>query len=84
MSRHDVAFTVKELASRMSNPTAMSCHRLENFLGYLKRAMDYCLVVEVPQAYAKKGEIGAWRHSQTQIGVGTKATESQHQEGSMH
>ena len=36
MSRHDVAFTVKELASRMSNPTAMSCHRLENFLGYDK------------------------------------------------
>ena len=43
---YDVAFTVKELASRMSNPTAMSFHHLKKFLGILKKAMDYCLVLE--------------------------------------
>ena len=32
----------------------------------------------------KEKAIGAWRHSQIQTGVETKATESQHQEGSMH
>ena len=35
--RYDVAFTVKELASRMSNPTAMSFHQLKKFLGRLKK-----------------------------------------------
>ena len=44
--RYDVAFSVKELASRMSNPTAMSFHHLKKFLGILKKAMDYCLVLE--------------------------------------
>ena len=42
--RYDVAFTVKELASRMSSPTAMSFHHLKKFLGYLKKTVDYCLV----------------------------------------
>ena len=44
--RYDVAlaFTVKELASTMSSPTAMSFHHLKKFLGYLKKATDYCLV----------------------------------------
>ena len=57
--RYDVAFAVKELASRMSNPTAMSFHHLKKLLGYLKKTMDYCLVLEYPQAgegYVKKGE----------------------------
>ena len=44
---YDAAFAVKELASRMSNPTAMSFHHLKKFLGYLK-TMDYCLVLELP------------------------------------
>ena len=44
--RYDVAFSVKELASRMSNPTAMSFHHLKKLLGYLKKAMDFCLVVD--------------------------------------
>ena len=35
--RYDVAFAVKDLASRMSNPTAMSFHHLKKFLGYLKK-----------------------------------------------
>ena len=85
--RCDVAFIAKELASRMSNPTAMAVHHLEKFLGYLKKTMDYCLVLEFPQAgesiSRKEKAIGAWRHSQTQTGVETKATESQHQEDSM-
>ena len=54
-----VAFTVKELASRMLNPTAMSFHRLKKFLGYLKKTMDSCLVLEFAQegeGYVKKGE----------------------------
>ena len=58
--RYDVAFTVKELASRMSNPTAVSFHRLKKFLGYLKKAVDfYCLALEFPQAgegYVEKGK----------------------------
>ena len=57
--RYDVAFTVKELASRMAKPTTMSFHHLKKFLGYLKKAMDYCLVVELPQTggeHAKKSE----------------------------
>ena len=41
---------VKELASRMSNPTATPFHRLKKFLIYLKKTMDYCLVLEFPQA----------------------------------
>ena len=60
--RYDVAPTVKESASRMSNPTAMSFHHLKKFLGYLKMTLDY-LVVEFPQAgegYVKKGE-SYWR-----------------------
>ena len=61
--RYGVAFAVKELASRMSSPTAMSFHHLKKFLGYLKKTMDYCLILECPQAgegYAKKGE-SYWR-----------------------
>ena len=59
--RYDVAFQVKEVASRMSNPTAMSFHHLKKFLGYLKQAMDYCLSAWVSRGrkrllYAKKGE----------------------------
>ena len=57
--RYDAAFTVKELASRVSNPTAMSFHHLKKFPGYLKKTMDYCLAVEFPQAgegYVKEGE----------------------------
>ena len=78
--RYDVACRVKEVASRMSNPTAMSFHRLKKVLGYLKKAMDYCLVLELPQAgegymTRKEKAISAWRK--------TKATESQHQENSM-
>ena len=76
--RYDVAFTVKELASRISIPTAMSFHRVKKFLRYLKKSMDYCLVLELPQAgegYVKKGEsYWCWRHSQIQIGVVTKAS----------
>ena len=53
------------------------CH-LKKLLGYLKKAIDYCLVVEFPETgegYVKKGEaIGAWRHFQIQIGVETRAT----------
>ena len=45
-------------------------------LHHLKKAMEYSLVFEFPQA----GE-GAWKHSQIQTGVETKATESQRQEG---
>ena len=63
LAYYDVAFTVKELASRMSNPTTMSFHHFKKFLGYLKKTVDYCLVVEFPQAgegYVKKGDaIGA-------------------------
>ena len=47
--RYGVAFTVKELASRMPDPTAMLFHRLKKFLDF----------VELPQAgegYVKKGE----------------------------
>ena len=43
----------------MSNPTAMPFHHLKKFLGYLKKAMDYCLVLEFPQAgegYVKEEE----------------------------
>ena len=62
----------------MSNPTAMSFCHLKKLLGYLKKAIDYCLVVEFPETgegYVKKGEaIGAWRHFQIQIGVETRAT----------
>ena len=57
--RYDVAFTVKEMASRMSKPTAMSFHRWKKLLGYLKKTMDYCLVLDFPQGgegYVKKGE----------------------------
>ena len=59
IERYHVAFTVKELGSRMSNPTTMSFHHLTKCPGYLKKTMDYCLVVELPQAgegYVKKGE----------------------------
>ena len=55
--------SVKELASRMSNPTATSFHHLKKFLGHLKKTMDYCPVLEFPQAgegYVKKGE-SCWR-----------------------
>ena len=84
--RYDVAFTVKELASRMSIPTAMSFHHLKKFLGYLKKAMDYCLVLEFPQAgegYVKKGEscLVLGNILKFQTGVETKATESQHSGG---
>ena len=51
--------TVKDMAWRMSNPTAMSFHHLKKFPGYLKKTMDHCLVVEFPQAgegCVKKGE----------------------------
>ena len=41
--RYDVAFTVRELASKMSSPTAMSFHHLKKLLGCLKKTMDYCL-----------------------------------------
>ena len=54
---YDMACTIKELASRMTNSTAVSFHHLKKFLGYLKKTMDYCLVVEFPQAgegYVKK------------------------------
>ena len=57
-TKNAVAFTVADLASRMSNPTAMSFAHLKKFLGYLKKTMDYCLVLEFPQAgegYVKKG-----------------------------
>ena len=57
--RYDVAFTVKELASRMSHPTATPFYRWKKFLGYLKKTVGYCLVLELPQAgegYVKKGE----------------------------
>ena len=36
----------------------MTFHHLKKFLGYLKKTMDFCLVVEFPQAgggYVKKG-----------------------------
>ena len=51
--------------------------------------MDYCLlVVDFPQeekAISRKEKaIGAWKHFQIQIGVETKARESQRQEDSMH
>ena len=39
---YDVAFTVKELASSVSNPT-MSFHHFKKFIGYLKKTMDNCL-----------------------------------------
>ena len=68
--RYDVAFAVKEFASTMSDPTAMSFHHLKKFLGYLKKAMDYCLVV----GFHKQNATSAWKHSQAQIGVETKAT----------
>ena len=42
--RYDVAFTVKELASRMSMPTA-SFHHLKKILGYLKKTMGFCLAL---------------------------------------
>ena len=41
--RYDVAFTVKELASRMTNPTTMSFHHLKKFLGYLKKTVGFLL-----------------------------------------
>ena len=78
--RRDVAFTVKELASRMLNPTAMPFHHLKKFLGYLTKAIHK----QEKVMSRKEKAIGAWRHSQIQPGVETKATESQHQEDSMH
>ena len=56
--RYDVAFTVKEVASRKPTPTAMSLRHLKNSW-HKGNTMDCCLVVEFPQAgegYAKKGE----------------------------
>ena len=68
--RHDVAFTVLELASRMSSPTAMSFHRLKKFLGYLKKLNFHKQEKATPR---KEKAIGAWKHSQIQIGVETRA-----------
>ena len=59
-----MAFAVQDLASRMANPTTMSFHHLKKFLGYLKRRMDYSLVVEILQAgegYVKKGGHYTWK-----------------------
>ena len=56
--RYDVALTVKD-SLKNANPTTMAFHRLKKLLGYLKKAMDYCLVVEFLQAgegYVQKGE----------------------------
>ena len=61
MSRNDVAFTVKELASRMSKSCIYVISSLEEILGILEE--DYGLLsgtsLEFPQAgegYVKKGE----------------------------
>ena len=86
--RYDVAFTVKELASRMSNPTTMSFHHLKKFLGYLKKTVDYFLVIKFLHAgegCVKKSE-HYWRletFSDSDCS-GNKAIEGQHQEDSMH
>ena len=37
--RYDVPLTVKELASRMADPTTMSFHHLKMFLRYLKQTI---------------------------------------------
>ena len=84
--RYDVARTVKELASRMSNPTAMSFNHTKEVPRILEE--DYGLVVELLQAgegdVKKEKAIDAWKRSLIQTGVETKVTESQRQEDFAH
>ena len=54
--RPDIVFTVKELASRMSNPTTMGIQCLKRLIGYLKSTKDYAVVLEQPQ-----GGSGKWK-----------------------
>ena len=61
--RYDVAFTVKELASRMANPTTMSFHHLKKFYGLLSNSRI---------STSRRRLCEERRHSQVQTGVEQK------------
>ena len=54
--RPDIVFTVKELASRTSNPTTMGIQCLKRLIGYLKPTKDYAVVLDQSQ-----GGSGKWK-----------------------
>ena len=47
--RPDVAFTMKELASSMANPTTGSVRKLSRLIGYLKGTLGQHTMVELPE-----------------------------------
>ena len=47
--RMDVAFVVKELASRMSSPTEISLLKVQKFVGYLKETESQHILLPLPQ-----------------------------------
>ena len=53
--RPDLLFCVKELASKMSNPSITALHRLRKVMGYVKGTMGYAIVLQEPE-----GGQGKW------------------------
>ena len=53
--RPDLLFCVKELASKMSNPSITALHRLRKVMGYVKGTIDYAVVLQEPE-----GGQGKW------------------------
>ena len=47
--RPDVAFTIKELAGAMANPTTRSMRKLGRLIGYLKGTLGQRTIVEIPE-----------------------------------
>ena len=47
--RCDIAFCIKELASKMSSPTEISIQKMRKFLGYLKDTENQSMMLPLPQ-----------------------------------
>ena len=48
--RPDLAFPVKELSSKMSQPTVTALQRLRKVMGYVKGTPEYAVMLEEPEA----------------------------------
>ena len=64
--RMDVGFVKKELASKMSKPTAVALARLKKLLGYLKATADYACKLASPAP-----GLGLVVHSNHELNLGS-------------
>ena len=69
--RPDLLFCVKELASRMSNPSVTALHRLRKVMGYVKGTIDCAVVLQEPE-----GGQGKWVNTGSAFYVPESASDS--------